>query len=53
LADIRYSANVHKPDFQTWRRGEMQSTSVMSERIEDVLSGKSELKKKPRKVRED
>jgi hypothetical protein len=52
-ADVRYSAKVHKPDFQDWRRGKLPPTSVMRERIDDVLSGKTELRKKPRKPRED
>lgn len=51
LADIRYSAGVHKADFQKWRRGELKSTSVMSERIDKVLSGAYPLMKKPPKSR--
>ena len=51
LADVRYSARVHKADFQKWRRGELKPTSVMSKRIEDVLSGASPLRKKPHKIR--
>jgi hypothetical protein len=51
FADIRYSAEVYKPDFQAWRRGELKADSVMSERIEDVLSGGRPLKKKPPKPR--
>jgi hypothetical protein len=51
LADIKYSAMVHSAEFQDWRRGELKSDSVMSKRIEDVLSGAKPLSKKPRKPR--
>ena len=53
LADIKYSANVHTSDFQRWRRGKLKPDSVMSERIEDVLSGALPLMKKPHKLRRD
>jgi hypothetical protein len=52
-ADIKFSANVHTAEFQDWRRGKLKSDSVMSERIEDVLSGATLLKKKPHKSRGD
>jgi hypothetical protein len=52
-ADIKYSAAVHTPDFQDWRKGKLKPDSVMSKRIEDVLSGATSLKKKPRKRRSD
>jgi hypothetical protein len=51
LADIKYSGNVFTAEFQDWRRGKLKSGSVMSGRIEDVLSGVTPLKKKPRKPR--
>jgi hypothetical protein len=50
-ADIKYSARVHTAEFQHWRRGQLKSASVMSKRIEDVLSGAKPLSKKPRKPR--
>jgi hypothetical protein len=53
LADIKYSARVHTPDFQDWRGGHVKQQSVMSKRIEDVLSGTTQLEKKPRKRRPD
>jgi hypothetical protein len=53
LADIKYSSDVHTPDFQNWRKGKLGPNSVMSIRIEKVLSGASPLKKKPRKPRAD
>src|ERR1051326_533809 len=53
LADIKHSARVHTPDFQNWRGGDLKPESVMSGRIEDVLSGNAHLKKKPRKRRRD
>jgi len=52
-ADIKYSAKVHTAEFQDWRRGELKSSSKMSLRIEDVLSGKTPLTKKPGKRRDD
>jgi hypothetical protein len=51
LSDIRYSAGVYKPEFQDWRRGKLKVESVMSKRIEDVLSGATPVKKKPPKPR--
>lgn len=53
LADIKFSANVHTPDFQDWRNNKMRDKSVMAERIEDVLSGARPLQKKPRKKQAD
>jgi hypothetical protein len=53
LADIKYSARVYTSDFQDWRGGHVKQESVMSKRIEDVLSGATQLKKKPRKRRPD
>jgi len=52
-ADVKYSANVHTADFQDWRKEKLKATSVMSQRIEDVLSGTTQLKKKPPKSRPD
>ena len=52
-ADVWYSAKVHKPDFQRWRKNQLKPTSVMSQRIEDVLRGKKPLQKKPRKSSAD
>jgi hypothetical protein len=53
LADIKYSAGVHTPELQDWREDRLKQQSVMSRRIEDVLSGATRLKKKPRKPRPD
>ena len=53
LADVKYSARVHTTDFQDWRNDRLKPQSVMSVRIEDVLSGATQLKKKPRKRRPD
>ena len=53
LADIKHSAGVFTPDFQRWRRGRLKQDSVMSERIEDVLNGTTQLKKNPPKKRLD
>jgi hypothetical protein len=52
-ADIKYSAVVHTPEFQDWRKGKLGPKSVMSVRIENVLNGISPLKKKPSKSRAD
>lgn len=46
FADIARSAGVHKADFQKWRNGKLAPESVMSERIESVLSGKLPLRRK-------
>jgi hypothetical protein len=40
IAAVRRAADVHKTNMQQWRQGELSDISVMSERIEDVLSGK-------------
>jgi hypothetical protein len=48
-AGIKYSAGVHTADFQDWRRDRLKSESVMSQRIEKVLSGETPLRKKPAK----
>jgi hypothetical protein len=48
-ADVRYTASVHKPDFQDWRNNQLSPGSIMAKRIEDVLSGVTPLKKKPGK----
>ena len=53
LADIKYSARVHTPEFQDWRNDRLKQQSLMSQRIEDVLSGAIQLKKKPPKSYED
>ncbi|MCC6392068.1 MAG: hypothetical protein IT167_15820 [Bryobacterales bacterium] len=44
IAAVSDAAGVHKPDMQRWRRGELSDDSVMSQRIENVLSGKTPLK---------
>jgi hypothetical protein len=49
FADIRYSSGVHKADFLHWKAGKLAASSVMSQRIEDVLSGKRPLKRNPGK----
>jgi len=50
LADIfKHSALVHKPDFDDWRKGKLSDKSVISARIEAVLSGIRPLKRR-RKV---
>jgi hypothetical protein len=41
VAAVRRAAMVHKSNMQQWRRGELPNSSVMSQRIEDVLSGKT------------
>jgi hypothetical protein len=41
IAAVRRAANVAKPNMQQWRHDELSSNSVMSERIEKVLSGKT------------
>jgi hypothetical protein len=43
IAAFRRAAGVYKANMQEWRRGELSDTSVMSQRIEDVLSGKRSL----------
>jgi hypothetical protein len=43
VATVRRTARVAKANMQQWRRGELSSDSVMSKRIEDVLSGKTPL----------
>lgn len=53
LADIKYSAKVHTPDFQDWRRGKLNDESTMSRRIEAVLNGTTPLEKKPGKRLDD
>jgi hypothetical protein len=50
-ADVKYSAKVHTAEFQDWRRSRLKTGSVMSQRIESVLIGKTSLKKKPGKRR--
>jgi hypothetical protein len=49
VADVRRTANVYKTNMQQWRRGELNDSSVMSERIEDVLRGKVALKRGKKK----
>ena len=41
IAAISRAAQVHKANMQQWRRGELSDSSVMSERIEAVLNGKT------------
>lgn len=43
IAAVRRTARVAKPNMQQWRHGELSDDSVMSRRIEDALSGKTEL----------
>jgi hypothetical protein len=50
-ADIMYSAGVHKGDYQKWRSGKLNPSSVMSQRIEDVLSQRRPFKRRPPKRR--
>jgi hypothetical protein len=40
IAAVRRAAGVHKANMQQWRHSALSDSSVMSERIEDVLSGK-------------
>jgi hypothetical protein len=44
IAAVSEAALVHKPDMQHWRHEELSGDSVMSQRIENVLSGKTPLK---------
>jgi hypothetical protein len=44
IAAVCDAAQVHKPDMQRWRRGELSDDSVMAQRIENVLSGETPLK---------
>ncbi len=44
IAAVSEAAVVHKPDMQHWRHDELSDDSVMSQRIENVLSGKTPLK---------
>jgi hypothetical protein len=53
LADIRYSADVYKPEFRSWKSGKLPDTSVISRRLEDLLAGRRALQKRPRQPRED
>ncbi len=43
VAAVRRAANVAKTNMQEWRKGALSDASVMSIRIEDVLSGKTPL----------
>ena len=52
-ADIKFSAEVYTAEFQDWRKQKLKPTSVMSKRIEDVLSGHTPLLRKPPKSRAD
>lgn len=44
IAAVSEAAQVHKPDMQHWRHGELNGDSVMAQRIENVLAGKTPLK---------
>jgi hypothetical protein len=44
IAAVSDAALVHKPDMQRWRHGELSEDSVMSQRIESVLAGRTPLK---------
>ncbi len=46
IAAVCRTARVAKAEMQRWRKGELKSTSVMTRRIEDVLSGKTPLQRK-------
>ncbi len=48
IAAVVGAAEVHKPQMQDWRHGKLPDRSVMSQRIEEVLSGRRPLK--PRRV---
>jgi hypothetical protein len=52
-ADIKHSAKVYTADFQKWRKGKLKPDSVMSQRIENVIRGDTQLMKKPHKPRRD
>lgn len=43
IAAVCRTAKVAKTNMRQWRRGELPNSSVMSQRIEDVLSGKTPL----------
>jgi hypothetical protein len=43
IAMVCRTAKVYKANMQQWRHGELADDSVMSQRIEDVLSGKTPL----------
>ena len=51
ITAVRDAASVHKPDFQKWRKNRLPGDSVMSQRIEDVLSGETPLKRRQRRTR--
>lgn len=44
IAAVSEAAFVHKPDMQHWRHEELSGESIMSQRIENVLSGKTPLR---------
>lgn len=46
IAAVCRAARVAKAEMQRWRKGALKSTSVMTRRIEDVLSGKTPLPRK-------
>ena len=43
IAAVCEAAEIYKPDMQRWRRGTLGVESVMSQRIESVLSGETPL----------
>jgi hypothetical protein len=45
IAAVRQAAAVAKPNMQQWRKEELHDSSVMSARIEAVLSGKRSMKR--------
>ena len=49
IADVGRTANVFKANIQQWRRGELSEDSVMSQRIEGVLAGRTPLVRKGKK----
>jgi hypothetical protein len=49
IAAICRAANVHKADMQRWRHGKLSQRSMMSQRVEKVLSGTTPLAPPARK----
>ena len=48
VAAVCRAANVHKADMQRWRHGKLTQHSLMSQRIEKVLSGITPLAPRPK-----
>jgi hypothetical protein len=49
IADVCRTARVYKANMQQWRREELSDDSAMSLRIEDVLNGKTPVKRRGKK----